>query len=337
MDSELNTITLNDFTALGTILWLRGYDSVNQAMRTSGMVKEIPISLNTGNTRKFSEIDDNEYMDYKAEDDQAARGKIQQGYSKTMTKYRIAENLGISYEMRTEGKYERVVSRLTNGGKKGPNTMELDLSMRISYAFSTSYASRDGRTITTTCGDGKELAHSGHTLKGSSTTYRNYLANNPRISKGAIEGMERLVVEETYNNLGETMTVPFDILWTTNDPNSVNTAREYLKSTASPEAAHSGVTNVYAGKYKLVVLPRVAMTSAGAPDSDKRYYWGLASSQISSFYLGIWEAPHMIAPAANDNSEDVETDSRDYRNRAGYGIVTVGAGWFKISKGDGSA
>ena len=337
MNSELNSLTLDDFTALGEILWLKGYSSVNQAMRNSGMVKEINIPKNSGDTRKVSEMDDNEYLDYKAQDDQASRGQIQQGYSKTITKYRVAENLGISYEMRNEGKYEQVVSRLTNGGKKGANTLDLDLSMRISFMTAGSYASKDGRTITTTTGDGQVLAYSEHTLKGSSITYRNILANNPRISKGAIEAMERLIVEETYNNLGEAMTIPFDIMWTTNDPNSVNTAREYLKSTSDPEASHAGVTNVYAGKYKLAVLPRVAMTSAGVYDSDKRYYWGLASSQMSSFYLGIWEAPHLIPPAANDNSEDVETDSRDYRNRAGYGLEIVGAGFFKASKGDGSA
>src|SRR3989337_4106592 len=64
----------------------------------------------------------------------------------------------------------------------------------------------------------------------TSTTYRNRLAGNPQISKGALEGIERLVTEETLNSFGEKINVPFDILFTTDDPNSVNTTLEYLRS-----------------------------------------------------------------------------------------------------------
>lgn len=330
----------DDFVANSQILWFKGADSTKSAMMESGMVKVMDIDKHTGNTRKWSEIDDNEYLSFKGEDDQAVRARIQQGYDKVMTAFRVAENLGISYEMRNWNKYPAQVNRLINAGRKGTNTIDLDLSHRITWAASTSYTDRDGRTIDTTIGDDTyALAYTAHTLRGSSTTYRNLLANNPRLSKGALEGIERLAVEQTYNHLGELKKgITFDILWTTDDPNTVNTAREYLKSTASPEAAHAGVTNVYAGKYKHVILPRVATTAAGAVDTDKRYYWGIASSMLSSFYLGIWERPHMIPPSqGNTDGEDVQTDSQDFRNRAGYGICTAGAIWFKMSKGDGSA
>ena len=49
----------------------------------------------------------------------------------------------------------------------------------------------------------------------------------------------------------------YDILFTSDDPNTINTAREYLRSTASPDATNSGVTNVYSGKYRHVILPRM--------------------------------------------------------------------------------
>lgn len=337
---ELSTIAFDDFVANSTILWFKGADSTKSAMMESGMVKVMDIPQNTGNTRKWSEIDDNEYLSYKAEDDQASRAKVQQGYDKVMTAYRVAENLGITYEMRTQNKYPQVINRFLNAGRKGTNTIDLDLSHRITFAASTSYTDRDGRTIDTTIGDETyALAYTAHTLTGSSTTYRNLLANNPRLSKGALEGIERLAVEQTYNHLGELKKgITFDILWTTDDPNTVNTAREYLKSTASPDATHAGVTNVYAGKYKHVILPRVATTAAGAIDTTKRYYWGIASSSLSCFYLGIWERPHLIPPTAgNSDGEDVQTDSQDFRNRAGYGIAIPGAIWIKLSKGDGTA
>jgi hypothetical protein len=334
---EFNTVSLNDFVKLANVIWIKGFESVVPSMQQSGLVKNLPVSEHTGNTREFSEIDTNEYLSYKGEGDQAARGKVQQGYTKTMTKYRVAENIGITYEMRTENKYPEVVSALTNGGRKGPNTMDLDLSHRLTFGTATSYTDRNGRTIDTACGDTYQLFYSAHELAGSSTTFRNRLANNPQLSKGALEAMERLVIEETYNHFGEKKVASFDILWTTDDPNTVNTAREYLHSAASPEGVNSGVINVYGGKYRHVILPRVATDASGATDSDKRKYWGLASSQLSSFYLGVWEQPRLIPPSANGNSEDVQTDDWDFRVRAGYGIVVVGAGWIKMSSGDGTA
>jgi hypothetical protein len=335
---ELNTIILSDFVKLAKVIWKDSYDSVEQSMLNSGLVKKVNIPMNTGNTREFSSVDSNEYLTYKGESDQAARGRVQQGYTNTMTMYRVAENIGISHEMRTQNKYPEVVARITNAARKGANTIDLDLSHRFTNGTSTSYTDRDGRTIDVTTGASatQQLFDTDHPLKGSSTTYRNRLANNPRLSKGAIEGMERLITENTYNNLGEKVTAKFDILWTTDDPNAVNTAREYLKSTADIGAAHSGVINVYQGKYKHVILPRVNTDSSGAP-STKRDYWGIASSSMSSFYCGIWEAPHLIPPAANDNSEDVQTDDWDFRARCSLGITIVDAAWVKFSSGDGVA
>lgn len=336
---ELNTVTLNDFVKLAAVIWQNAYDSVNQAMLTSGLVQKVNIPANTGNTREISSVDTNEYLTYKPEGDQAARGQIQQGYSNTITSYRVAENVGITYEMRTQNKYPEVVRRLTNAGKKGPNSIDLDLSHRLTFGTAINYTDRDGRTIDVTTGasSSQQLFDSNHPLAGSTTTYRNRLANNPRISKGALEGIERLITEETYNALGEKVTAIFDILWTGDDPNTVNTVLEYLRSTGSPEAAHAGVTNVYKAKYKHAILPRLATDCNGAPDSDKRYYWGIASSSMSSLYCGIWEAPHMIPPAATENSEDVQTDDWEFRNRAGYGITVVEGMWIKASTGDGTA
>jgi len=333
---ELSTIKFPDFVKLGEVLWLKGADSVKNSMMDSGFVATINIDENSGSTREFSEIDTNEYLSYKAEGDQASRGKYQQGYTKTMTKYRVAENTGITYEMRKENKYNDVVSELMAAGRKGYNTIDLDLSHRITFATSTSYTDRNGRTIDTTTGDGYQLAYSAHTLKGSSTTFRNILANNPKISKGSLEAMERMIVENTYSHLGEKKTIEYDIVWTTDDPNSVNTAREYLLSTSDVEGAHSGIINVYNNKYRLVILPRVATDKDGNTDTTKRYYWGLASSFQQPIKLGMWEAPHMDAPSAGSNGDDIQTDDWEFRTRAGYGICTPGPKGFTISLGDGS-
>jgi hypothetical protein len=163
------------------------------------------------------------------------------------------------------------------------------------------------------------------------------LAGNPQISKGALEGMERLTTEETLNNFGEKVTMPFDVLWTTDDPVSVNTALEYLNSVAAPDFANSGVTNVYKAKYKHVKLPLVATTAAGLPDNTKRRYWGLVSSSMSDAHLGIWEESHLKVPSDLNAGEEFSTDDWNFGIREGHGIGIVTGRAFKFSSGDASA
>ncbi len=334
---ELNTISLSDFVRLADFIFEKERMSLAQVARTSGMFQEEAISANSGNTREYTEIDTQEYAKYKGEGDQATRAKVQQGYSKIITSYRVALDIGITYEMRTQNKYPTVVRRLTSLARQAVNRMDLDLTHRLTFGTATSYTDMDGRLITISLGDAQALYSTAHLLKGSATTYRNRLANNPQVSRGALEGMERLVVEETYNHLGEKVTVPYDILWTTDDPNTINTVLEYLRSVAAPDATHEGVTNVYKGKYKHIILPRLATTAAGGNDTTKRKYWGLASSMKSTAHLAVWESPHLKSPSNLNAGEEFSTDDWNFGVRAGYGIAIVEGSWVKFSSGDGVA
>lgn len=176
-----------------------------------------------------------------------------------------------------------------------------------------------------------------HLLTGTATTYRNILAGNPQISKGALEGIERLATEETLNNFGEKVTARFDILWTTDDPTSINTALEYLNSVAAPDFANSGVTNVYKAKYRHVKLPLVATTAAGLVDNTKRKYWGIVSSAITDAHLGIWEESHLKTPANLNAGEEFSTDDWNFGVREGHGIGIVTGRAFKFSAGNAAA
>ena len=335
---ELNIASLSDFVRNATILWLEGKDSIPQVMRTSGLVKEMPIPQLTGNTREFSEIDLNEYAKKKGESDQAARARVQQGYSKTGTLKRVATDIGISYEMRTQGKYYEIKQKLTNLGKLVPNRMDLDLSHRLGFGSATTYTDMDGDTVDISVGDTLALYSTVHTLRGSSTTFRNILANNPQLSRGALEAMETMRINNSYNQFGEKMTISADILWTTDDPNTVNTAKELLRSNASTTSNNSGNVNVYQGKYRLVVLPRVATDKNGAPDTTKAKYWGVASSEMSTLMLGIHEEARMkTPPVSGNNAEDFATEDWNFGTAGGYMIVTVTAGWIGVSYGDGTA
>jgi len=334
---ELNTLEFDDLVALGVINFIKGAGSVPNTILNSGIVKKVDIPMHSGNTRKFSELDTNEYLSYKAEGDQAARGKFQQGYSKIMYAKRMAENVGITFEMITQNKYEQFTGAFIASGAKGGKTIDRDLTHRLTFGTATSYTDADGQTIDTTLGDGLALFSTAHTLKGSTTTFRNILAANPRLSMGSIEQAERLVAEQTYNHLGELKNdISFDVLLTTADPNTVNTAREYLQSTASVEGTHAGIINVLKGKYRHVILKRWNSTAASITDTDKRYYWAIASTGLTSFFFGSWEAPRLITPKQGTNGEDIQTDNMDFRLRAGYGSCIVAGNWIKFSAGDGS-
>ncbi len=334
---ELNTISLGDFVRLAGIIFEREMASLGTEARQSGLFVETPIPMNTGNTREFTEIDGNEYAKIKGEGDQAARAKVQQGYKKIMTMYRVAEDIGITYEMRTQNKYPEVVRRLTNLARKVVNRMELDLTHRITFGTATSYTNMDGDTVDTATGDTFQWFYSAHTVRGSSQGYRNRLANNPQVSEGALEGMERLVTEETINQFAEKMVMPFGILYTGDDPNTVNVVRKLLQSTAAISSPNAGVTNVYQGKYTHVILPRIATDANGAVDATKRRYWGLASKPYSTAHLGIWEESRLKIPSDLNAGEEFSTDDWNFGARGGYGIVVVSGSAIKFSSGDGEA
>jgi len=331
--ATLNTISLSAFTELADNIFLQGIESIPEVMRNSWLVKEMAIPQNTWNSRQFTEVDLEEYASNKWEWSQSSIARVQQWYTKTMTKKRIAADIDITYEMRMEGKNREVVDRLTSLWKLWPNRLDLDLTHRITFWESTTYTDKDWETVTITVWDWLALFSTAHTLTWSSSTFRNILANNPQLSKGSLEWMEKLVVEETLNNLGEKMAMSYDTLFTTDDPNIINTAREILQSTADISSSNAWITNVYKWKYKHVILPRLATTAAWAIDSAKNKRWGIASSTQSQFMLWIWESPRLKSPAAWNNWEDFSTDNWTYWIRSWYGITIPWARWVKVSYG----
>jgi len=334
---QLNTATLPAMTQLAKVIWEKNQASLPDVMRNSGLFKNDPIPNHTGDTKNYSEIDGQEYALNKDEGDQAEQAKVQQGFDKTLTLVRRGLDISITVEMRKRNKYNDVISGLTTLSRQVRQRLDLDLAHRITFGTATTYTDMDGASVDISTGDTLSLFNTAHTLKGSATTYRNRLANNPQLSQGALEGMEKLIVEETYNQFGEKMTGSFDIIYTTDDPNTINTARELLQSSAKVSAPNEGVVNVYSGKYRHVILNRVATDKLGAPDSTKAKYWGIASSSDSSAYLAIQEEPFMNSPSAGSNAEEVSTEDWTFTTRGSYGIATVGGRWIKFSSGDGTA
>lgn len=336
--STLNNGSLPALVDLTTIKFLDEVQSLDASlMLTSWMVKVEDIPANTGDTKRFSEIDLEEYASNKNEWDQSDQALVQQGHTKDMVFKRVSKDISITYEMRTQNKYTEVVRRLTNLAKLIPNRMDLDLAHRITFATDTSYTDKDGATVDTTTGDSLAWASTAHTLTGSATTYRNILAGNPQFSKGSLESIEKLGVEETFNNFWEKMAMNFDVIFCSDDPNTNNNIDEVINSTASPDGLNEGVINVNQGRYRKVRIPRLATTATGAVDSTKAKRWGIIDAGNSDFMMGITERPRLKTPALGNNGEDFSTDDWNFGARWGYGIVVVSGRSAKFSKWDGTS
>lgn len=330
---NISSYTLPQMTDLVERSFKQGLDTLPQVMRNSGLVVEEAMPKHTGEFKRFAErLQRNQYASIRDEWDVSKMWKVQYGYEKDLQVYTVSLEISITKRMRTAGKNQDILDQITSLAEVCPATMDLDLSHRLTFAFASSYTSRDGVTVDTTVWDGNPLIYNAHTLTGSATTYSNAMTSNPAFSKAALENAEKLFVEETYNNLWEKMSMTPDVIVTTDDPNTVNQVRELLKSTASiADYKNAGVLNVYQNKYRHIVLPRLATTANWATDSSKAKYWFLASTKDSDFYLAVLEAPYLKTPADGNNGEEFSSENWKYLTASTYGMCIVTGRWIKGS------
>lgn len=323
----LNTVSLPELTDLIRKQFVQVQKMVEPRSRQLFIVD--PIGKGQGKTKRYDETDTQTFARRKREGEKSKKASVGIGYNVTMEKKRIAMEIDITQEMRDENRYPEVGSLITNLTHFCPQRMELDGTHLLTFASATSYVDMDGDTITISVGDGLSLVNSAHTLKFSSSTYSNRVSGDPIFSKGALEAAEALAVTDIRSNFNERRVIAFNAIITGDDPNTVNTVKQFLESTADVDAAHAGVKNVFLNKYRHVVLPYLATTATGAHDSTKKRYWFLAAIGQGTngwqAYLGIWERPHMKDLTTDDrgSNHDYSADVWTFGTRAGYGYRVV--------------
>lgn len=334
----INTGSYPELYSLVTIEWDNAVNDVPVTARASGVFNEMPFPDGTGISRRVSQYDFELYAQDKPQGAPAAIQRQQLGYYKDIILSRRALNVEYTYEGQHYEKYSFNTDAVREAKNSLLRRLDIDLQHRFTFGFSTSYVDMSGATVDVTVGDGLALFSTAHTLLASSLTYRNILANNPQLSRGSLEAMEKMWIENTLDNFGLKLARPADTLWTTDNPNSVNTAREILKSTAEISAPNAGVVNVYQGKYKHQIFPLIATDAAGSPDDTKVGYWGLIAKGKAGWqaYLGVNEEAH-IMPMQMSNSIDVRTDNTSIPARIGYGIAVLSGQFCTVSKGNGDA
>lgn len=330
MAQVVNTTNFPDFVANSTINFRRAFDEFPKVAAQLYDVEN--TSLITG---EESSLDGFSMAKVKREGADFAYLNINQGYNKTWTVYEVGGMTKITWKERVGDKYREMNKKISELGRSAAWRMEVDLTHRFTFGASTTYTNYDGDTVTTTIGDGFQLFYSAHTVT-SGDTFRNRIANNPALSKGGIEAGEKLFATQMLDSNGSTIMEEPDSLIITNDPNTKNTALEYLKSTTAPDGAVAGIYNVLGNKYRLIVLPYLASTAAGVYDSTKAKYWMLANLKGTDAICKVLANPTLIPPTENDGKE-FETMDWKFACHAAYAIEIVRAQWVVMSSGDGTA
>lgn len=322
----LNTITLPEMTDLIKRNWIENGNRVPTPALQLFIRSTAPAG--TGEVKRFSEIDIDDFANNKGQGQNVSKGQLGTGYEKDMTVKRIGKEFDITYEMRKYNKYPEVQAILSGIVELAPQRIDLDATHRFTFASATSYVDMDGATVDVTMGDGLSMINNAHLLKYSASTYSNRLTGDPAFSKTALESAEELANTNVLDNLGQRRVYNFNTIITGDDPATVNTVKTYLESIADPTANQAGVVNVYKGKYRHVILPRLASTARGGYDSTKKRWWflgaisGSAKGSLQAHYCE-WDAPMLLTPEANPDLKDNHKDIWSYGVRAAYGLVIV--------------
>lgn len=336
--TDLSLYSFEAFWDLINRMYDKTVEEEQNTLLKGGFIITDNITKWTGKTRKHKEEPHRDiYAKNRAEWGQIKWTVPQEGYDKDTESKGIALSISITLDMRENGKNKEIIRNLTDLSWVVPARRDLNLAMHISFAEATSYTDLDGEVTDISIWDGLSFANTAHTLAGSTTTYRNILAGNPRPSRWAIENMERMALDNTYNNLGQIVASMCDVIWSTDDPNTVNTIRENLQSSAGISAPNAWVINVYKGRYKHIILGRIDRDALGNRDVTKRYKWGLLNSRQSSMHEDVYIQPFFRNPSVGNNGEDPYTLDWLFSTGMNHGICIVDARWFFYSNWTGQA
>ena len=331
----LNTVTLSELTDLIRKEFVMTQQMVSPA--AGQLYITDPIATGNGSTKRYDEVDTQTFARRKRQGEASKKAAVGIGYNVTAEKKRIALEIDITQEMRDENRYAEVGSLITSLTHFCPQRIEIDQTHILTFCTSASYTDMDGETVTTTVGDGYQLAYASHTLKFSSTQYSNRVSGDPVFSRGGLEAAEALSVTNLLSNFGERRVLNFNAIVTGDDPNTVNSVRQFLNSQADVDAVQAGVENVYKGKYRHIVLPYLATTATGARDSTKERWWFLVAVGQGTngwqAYFSVWEAPHMKDQTMTDTNanHDYSRDIWTFGTRAGYSVRAVSGRGFIAS------
>jgi len=319
------TTQFNDVVKNAKVQWRKGFMEIPMAARKLYDVRNV-----SEKTSEHSIIDGYGFAKRKQEGDNYTYGSIKQGYTLNLSQTRIGLMDAITWEMRKFDKYREIDKKMRKLGEATAKRIELDLTHQFTFGMSAaSYTNMDGETIATTSADGQNIFDTDHTATGTDDTYSNLITT--AFGRTALEEAENAFNTFVDNN-GNIVDVMPDTIITGRNVTVQNAVKEFLKSTLVPDEANNSV-NVYAGKYKHLVLPYLSTSSAGAPVTTYDNYWMLADVRHTDAICEISENPTFKAPTMNGNGEDFETDDWKFKSSACYDYGVLDFKWIVGSTG----
>lgn len=243
-------------------------------------------------------------------------GDMSPGYYKSITVYEKTYSLALTWFFIYHNKYpQQEANLIKHAAQAVANRMEYDMAMPFTYCTSTAVTNIDGRSVDVSAGDGLSLANAAHTVVNSSTTYRNRIATDPQISRGALEIAENLFHQQMIDNNGNRISVIPDTIVTASDKTTFNIAQQLVKSAAPVDAPNASVYNPYQGVYRVVMASSIDSTfTVGGKvftfDSTKQKQWMLVDSKNTGLYLFVTLYPTVKSPTEGNGGINFATDQR---------------------------
>lgn len=301
------------------------------------IMKSIPQGQ--GDSIQVNELDFTTYASDMPEGQNAKKGSMAIGFHKQVEWFRYGQEYDITYKMRTTQRWVDVVARTVEALTQSvPQRENLDMTHMVTFGNAQSYVDQDGFTRDTSTGDTLSLFNAAHLLSASPQTYTNIVPGNPQFSKSALESAELLTVTNIIDNFGKQRRMSFKTIWCAENPSTINTINQYIRSVSDPVQANSGVENPYKNKYEILVLSMLATDANGIIDATKLNWWGIAAlngvgGQRWQAYRVQWE-PARLKPMptgnfSTTNGEDVHNDNwtygargtENYASLSGRGII----------------
>lgn len=277
------------------------------------------------------------------EGDDAFQGEISPGYSKNITVYRRTYSLPLTWMFIYHNKYpEQEVNIIKGVAESTAKRMEYDMAAPFTYCTSTAYTNIDGRSVDVSTGDGLSFANAAHTLRNSSTTYRNIVANNPQLSAGALEIAENLFTQQMYDNNGQQVTVVPDCLVLATDKTTYNVATKIIQSSNPVDAPNSGVHNPYQGAYRIIRAFGIDSTftvggTGFTVDTTKSKQWMLVDSTNPGLYVYVTQPPTVMAPSYANGGTAYLNDTSTWKASTVYEPIALDPRFACISLGTGAS
>ena len=319
----------NDLVKNATVQWSKARGEFPTVRQMLANIKQV-----SAKTSEYSGISSAQTARRRTDGDDAYKGTLKQGYTKTFNQSEIALQFDITKQMRMFDKYDEIMKRMREMGRGAERRMELDLASLLFNAWATTYVNIDGETVTTATPDGLALIDNAHTAK-TGATFSNEIATTH--SPLDVDVLEKL--EEVGNGFideadGRAIPCMFDTIITGRHAPTVHMVSRILNSELRQGTANNDVNT--SKMYKHLIVPFLDVNPATeVRDSTKSKYVFLAN-------LGNKDENGFVMEVSQDIR--LETPEQVFENGAWQfqttGLYDFGAtrpAFISGTKGDGTA